>query len=95
MMRRFKDIETRTEAVTLIVDGTPIRVLAGENLATALGLAGMLRLRQSPRAGATRGAFCFMGVCQECAIFVDGTLRQACMTPVAEGMVVALRGAPS
>jgi len=95
MMRRFKDIDTRTEAVTLLVDGAPVRALAGENLATALGLVGMLRLRKSPRAGAPRGAFCFMGVCQECAIFVDGALRQACMTPVAEGMVVELRGVPS
>jgi len=95
MMRRFKDMETRTEAVTLLVDGAPVRALAGESLATAIGLAGMLRLRKSPRAEAPRGAFCFMGVCQECAIFVDGALRQACMTPVAEGMVVELRGVPS
>jgi sarcosine oxidase subunit alpha len=35
-----------------------------------------------------------MGVCQECAIYVDGTLQQACLTPVREGMSIELRGAP-
>jgi sarcosine oxidase subunit alpha len=95
MMRRFNHIETRAETVTLQVDGAPVRALAGEMLATALGLAGLLRLRESPRAGAPRGAFCFMGVCQECAVHVDGVLRQSCITPAAEGMVVALRGVPS
>ena len=33
-----------------------------------------------------------MGVCQECALHVDGTIRQACLTPVADGMSVERRG---
>jgi len=41
-----------------------------------------------------RGAFCFMGVCQECAIHVDGAIRQACLTPVRAGLRVELRGVP-
>jgi sarcosine oxidase subunit alpha len=51
-------------------------------------------LRASPRAGAARGAFCHMGVCQECVLHVDGVLRQACLTFVREGMRVELRGVP-
>ncbi len=39
-----------------------------------------------------RGAFCHMGVCQECALHVDGVLRQACLTPVRPGMAVERRG---
>jgi sarcosine oxidase subunit alpha len=35
-----------------------------------------------------------MGVCQECVLHVDGTLRQACLTPVRAGMAVELRGVP-
>jgi predicted molibdopterin-dependent oxidoreductase YjgC len=35
-----------------------------------------------------------MGACQECAILVDGTIRQACLTPVAAGMAIDLKGAP-
>ena len=29
-----------------------------------------------------------MGVCQECLIRVDGVVRQACLTPVENGMRV-------
>ena len=80
--------------VELIVDGRFVSAPEGEPLATALAAAGVLLLRRSPRAGDPRGAFCFMGVCQECAIFVDGRLRQDCMTPVEAGMRVELRGVP-
>jgi sarcosine oxidase subunit alpha len=52
----------------------------------------LLRLRDSPRTGEPRGAFCFMGACQECLVHVDGMPRQACMTPVRHGMVIERRG---
>jgi predicted molibdopterin-dependent oxidoreductase YjgC len=80
--------------VAVKVDGRTMRLPEGEALAVALSCAGVLKLRASPRAGGPRGAFCFMGACQECAIFVDGALRQACLTPVTEGLTVELRGAP-
>jgi len=35
-----------------------------------------------------------MGVCQQCAIVVDGAIRQACLTPVRAGLSVKLRGMP-
>ena len=66
----------------------------GEPLATALLAAGRLHLRNSPAGQAPRGAFCLMGVCQECAVMVDGSVQQACMTTVQNGMSVELRGAP-
>ena len=84
----------RPAEVTFTVDGEPVSAPEGEPLATALACAGLLTLRASPRAGAPRGAFCFMGICQECAILVDGVLRQACLTPVRAGLVVERRGAP-
>lgn len=80
--------------VTIRVDGEPVQAVEGEMLAAALMAAGIWRLRASPRLGAPRGAFCLMGVCQECAIHVDGRLAQACLTPVAEGLAVELRGVP-
>ena len=79
--------------ITISVNGQPVPAVAGESLAAALAAAGVLRLRSAPRTGAPRGAFCFMGVCQECAILIDGTLRQACLVPVEAGMVVELKGA--
>ena len=80
--------------VEITVDGKAFRAAQGDLLATALASAGILALRNSPHRGAPRGAFCFMGVCQECAIFVDGEVRQACLTPVRDGMKVELRGVP-
>ncbi len=94
MMRRLAATASRPPEISFAVDGRVLRAPRGEPLATALATAGLLELRRSPRNGAPRGAFCFIGVCQECAIHVDGVLRQACMTPVAEGMVVELRGVP-
>ena len=93
-MQRVSRGNERPAEISFVVDGRPVRAPEGEPLATALAAAGLLRLRRSPRAGAPRGAFCFMGLCQECAIRVDGALAQACMVPVRDGMVVELRGVP-
>jgi len=82
----------RGAPVRILVDGQPIAACQGESLAAALLAAGILRLRDSPRAGAPRGAFCFMGVCQECVVQVDGATAQACQVPVEDGMVVLLVG---
>ena len=53
-----------------------------------LEIVGGLDVRRSPRTGSPRGAFCMMGVCQECLVRIDGMLRQACLTPVEDGMRV-------
>ena len=69
-------------------DGTPIQGFAGESVAAALLAAGITMLRRSPRGHAPRGAFCWMGICQECTVVVEGHRRPACRTPVAEGLAV-------
>lgn len=84
----------RASSVRLFVDGAAVQAHEGEMLAAALMAAGQWRLRASPRSGAGRGAFCLMGVCQECAIRVDGKLQQACLIAVRDGMRVELRGVP-
>ncbi|PZO00082.1 MAG: hypothetical protein DCF30_10215 [Hyphomicrobiales bacterium] len=89
---RIADGFRRGPAVTFDVDGMAIRAHAGETLAAALLAAGITRLRRSPREGAPRGAYCFMGVCQECVVRVDGALRQSCQVPVEDGLVVELKG---
>lgn len=60
----------------------------GETVATALWAAGIRHLRSSPRLGGARGAFCLMGVCQECVVVIDGHRRPSCASFVAEGLVV-------
>jgi aerobic-type carbon monoxide dehydrogenase small subunit (CoxS/CutS family) len=77
--------------VSIVVDGETISARAGDSLAAALAETGRLMLRHSPRAGTPRGAFCHMGVCQECVLIVDGTLRQACLTPIVPGLRVETR----
>jgi predicted molibdopterin-dependent oxidoreductase YjgC len=69
-------------------DGRPVEAFAGESLAAALWAAGIRHLRTSPRAGDARGPFCWMGVCQECVVTVDGQRRPACQTAVRDGLVV-------
>lgn len=87
-------VQDERPLVPITVDGLPMSARAGDPLATALALVGHLRLRDSPAAGAPRGAFCHMGVCQECVVHVDGRLRQACLMPVSAGMRIELRGVP-
>jgi len=82
----------RGPAVTILVDGKAVSAHAGESLAAALLAYGIRQLRQSPRAGTPRGAFCFMGVCQECVVEVDGATAQACQVAVSAGTAVRLVG---
>lgn len=77
-----------TTRIGITVDAAPVRARAGESVATALMADGRLRLRRSPREGAPRGAFCLMGVCQECVVRIDGIRRPACLVEVRDGMVV-------
>src|SRR5579871_4288200 len=80
----------RPASVTITVDGRPVPAIPGESVAAALLAAGIRRLGASFRAGGPRGAFCFMGVCQECLVRIDGRPVQACTTPVCAGMTIAL-----
>ena len=78
--------------LVITVDGRSLSVEAGGSVAGALLGTGIAHLRNSPRDGAPRGALCFMGVCQECAIVIDGHIQQACMVAPRNGMTIELRG---
>ncbi len=75
-------------------NGKPVDAYRGESVAGALLAAGYRRLRASPRVGAPRGSFCWMGSCQECTVVVDGQRRPACRLEVEEGMIVLSGSAP-
>ena len=90
--RRIEGALARPQLVEIVVDGTPIAACQGESLAAALLVAGRRALRASPRLGLPRGAFCMMGVCQECLVRVDGRLVPACHTAVRPGMRVETDG---
>jgi predicted molibdopterin-dependent oxidoreductase YjgC len=89
MARRIEQGVTRRQ-VSISIDGRTLAAHEGESLATALLAAGVAHLRDSLRANTPRGAFCFMGVCQECLVRVDGRIAQACLVSVRDGMAVSL-----
>lgn len=93
MVLRIAASVARAPAIEILVDGRRVTAYPGESVAAALLAAGIRTLRHSPRNGAPRGAFCLMGVCQECVVHIDGRLAQACLEPVATGMRVALGAA--
>lgn len=74
--------------VSFCFDGEMLTASEGETLAAALYAQGRRTLRISRDDGGPRGAFCFMGVCQECVVSIDGRLTEACRTQVHEGLIV-------
>ena len=78
----------RTRTVSFRYDGEVLTASEGETLAAALYAQGRRTLRISRDDGGPRGAFCFMGVCQECVVSIAGQLTEACRTPVHDGLVV-------
>ena len=81
-----------TGTVTIILDGAPLRGAAGATVASLLLANEVRTLRRSPRGGTPRGAFCRMGVCQECLVVIDGVLGQACLVTARDGMDVSRPG---
>jgi predicted molibdopterin-dependent oxidoreductase YjgC len=81
---------TRPESVKILVDGRAIAAIPGESVATALLAAGIATLRHSPRRGTPRGPFCFMGICQECVVEIDGRLALSCQELVRAGLLIRL-----
>jgi predicted molibdopterin-dependent oxidoreductase YjgC len=77
------------ETVTVLVDGAPVAMTLGDSLAAGLLAAGLRAFRETPVSGAPRGPFCMMGACFDCLVEIDGETVQACMTPVATGLVVS------
>ncbi|HEX3398760.1 MAG TPA: FAD-dependent oxidoreductase [Acetobacteraceae bacterium] len=88
MRLSHKTIRPQGRAITISFDGTPIPALEGETIAAALSAAGIVAFRRTA-SGAPRGLHCGMGACFDCVVSVDGRIGQrACMTKVADGMVV-------
>lgn len=86
MFKRLGDTGT---AVTLKVDGQPIRARTGDTVAAAMLAAGLDHCRTTPVTGAPRAPYCLMGVCFDCLVTIDGVgSRQGCLVPVREGMAV-------
>src|SRR5579862_9138997 len=81
-----------SDSVSFTFDGRRLVGRRGESLAAALIAAGVRGFRAT-RAGAERGIFCGMGVCQDCLVEVDGrSNRRACMVKLDRSMTVRREG---
>lgn len=76
---------------TLLVDGRPIEIRAGDSVAAAILRAGTLTLRRS-RSGEPRGLYCGIGVCNDCLVTMNGHPNvRACITIATPGAVIETR----
>jgi predicted molibdopterin-dependent oxidoreductase YjgC len=92
----FRRLHELADAVTITVDGAPLKVGAGETVAAALLATANPICRQTPATGAPRAPFCMMGVCFDCLMEIDGVPnRQACLVEVREGMAVRRQARPT
>ena len=83
---------TRTEKVEFTFDGAAIWGHTGESLAAALIRSGRLHLRDAPEDADPRGAFCLMGLCQECLVVLEGQTVESCRIELQPGIdVTSLR----
>jgi len=85
----FLDLDPDARRVPVRFAGETLMLPEGANLAAALLAAGVTVLRHTPVSGAPRAPYCMMGACFDCLIEVEGTVRQACMMEVAEGLEIA------
>ena len=85
----FRRIEAAGGEVRFSYEGRTIIARVGDSVAAALLAARETTLRDTPVSGVQRAPYCMMGVCFDCLVEIDGVgNRQACLTPVAEGMRV-------
>ena len=88
----FRRLPEREASVAVEIDGKPVVAAPGDSVAAAMFAAGISTFRRAPVDGGPRGPWCAMGVCFECLVEIDGEPdRQACMTPVREGLRVTRR----
>lgn len=81
------------DIVTFTCGGRTLKGRSGQSVAAALIANGILSFRNSVEIGEPRGAFCLMGVCQECRVRIDGTVREACLVWLEAGLSVELSSA--
>lgn len=73
-----------------MVDGRALVGIEGEPIAMLLLAHGIIASRTMPASAGSRGYFCGVGRCSDCAMTVDGELNvMTCVTPLRDGMVIA------
>jgi len=79
--------DSNVNSVTLIVNGSPVNVLAGTTVAVAVAISGS-PCRTSV-SGQPRGPLCGMGICFECRVSINGRRHcRSCQILCEPGMEV-------
>ena len=87
MLRRLQQSQDRV--VTIWFEESPIQAQEGESVAAALLIAGVKYFRNAQVSGKPRMPYCWMGVCYECLLEIDGEQNQhSCLITVKDGMHV-------
>ena len=87
----FTPIQAQSEStVTVQIEGAELQVPEGITVAAAiLGHARHKSCRCSFVSGEKRAPFCFIGVCHECLMEINGKPnQQTCLTQVRDGMII-------
>lgn len=90
-MKAAKPPPTPGEPVRFTFNGQEYAARSGETLAAALLRSGVLTLAGKSGETSARGAFCWMGWCQECRVLCGGRLVEACRLVVHDGMEAEAR----
>ena len=87
MLKRLH--KSQDKELTIWFEGNPVQVQEGETVAAALLIAGVKYLRNAQVSAKPRMPYCWMGVCCECFLEIDGEKnQQSCLITVKDGMHV-------
>ncbi len=87
MLRRLQKSQDRV--VTIWFEESPVQAQEGESVAAALLIGGVKYFRNAQVSGKPRMPYCWMGVCYECLLEIDGEQnQQSCLINVRDGMHV-------
>ena len=80
---------TTEEAITIYLDGRPLRALPGETVLATLTAHGYKSCRTTHKRDEPRWFYCGIGRCTDCIMQVDGVPNvRTCVTLVRDGMRV-------
>ena len=87
MLKRLQ--KSQDKVVTIWFEESPVQAQEGESVAAALLIAGVKYLRKTQVGAKPRMPYCWMGVCYECLLEIDGEQnQQSCLITVKDGMHV-------
>lgn len=94
-VRMIEGVQPPAETISFTFEGERLTAWPGEAIASAIMRAGRRTLRHTRIHGDDRGYFCGMGLCWECAVYVEGQgIVRSCSHPVTDGQIVSFADGP-